>query len=221
MAMDPDFWHARWHKQEIGFHQPEGNPLLGMHWPALAIASATRVLVPLCGKTPDMAWLAARGHEVLGVELSEQAVRDFFTEQGIAATVSERDGFRIHSGGGVTIWVGDFFAMPSTELAACGALYDRASLIALPPEMRRDFAAKLCAELPGDCRGLLIAVDYDQSEMDGPPFSVPESEVRALFAGRFSVEALSSQDALASNSRFRERGLSAMRENAFRIDRPR
>ncbi len=33
-----------------------------------------RVLVPLCGKTPDLLWLAEQGNEIVGVELSEIAV---------------------------------------------------------------------------------------------------------------------------------------------------
>lgn len=219
--MDPDFWLERWSRDEIGFHQAEGNPLLAAHWPTLGLPPDAQVLVPLCGKTPDMAWLAARGHAVIGVELSDKAARDFFSEQQLQPEIRQRDGFTVYSAGEVSIWVGDFFAMPAAELAACDALYDRASLIALPPETRPRFAASLTQKLPVGCRGLLIALDYDQSAMAGPPFSVPESEIRQLFEPAFAVECLARRETLADNERFRQKGLSQLWESAYRLARDR
>ena len=217
--MDPDFWLERWSRDEIGFHQADGNPLLAAHWPTLELPPDAQVLVPLCGKTPDMAWLAARGHAVIGVELSDKAARAFFAEQQLQPEIRQRDGFTVYSAGGVTIWMGDFFAMPTAELAACEALYDRASLIALPPETRRRFAASLTQKLPAGCCGLLIALDYDQSAMAGPPFSVPESEIRQLFEPAFAVERLARKDTLADNERFRQKRLSALQESVYRLDK--
>lgn len=219
--MDPDFWLDRWSRNEIGFHQPEGNPLLAAHWPALGLPPDAQVLVPLCGKTPDMAWLAARGHAVIGVELSDKAARAFFAEQQLQPEIRQRDGFTVYSAGGVAVWVGDFFAMPATVLADCSALYDRASLIALPPPIRRRFAELLTATLPADCRGLLVALEYKQSEMAGPPFSVPESEIRQLFEPAFTVECLTRKETLADNERFRQKGLSQLWESAYRLGRDR
>lgn len=77
--MHEDFWRARWSRNEIGFHLPEVNPWLLRHWPR---ASRGRVLVPLCGKSLDMTWLAGQGLQILGVELMETAVQAFFAEQG-------------------------------------------------------------------------------------------------------------------------------------------
>ena len=216
--MEHDFWHARWTHDEIGFHQPDGNPLLAAHWDAVGAPDGAQVLVPLCGKTPDMAWLAARGHRVVGVELSDKAARAFFDEQGMHAERVRRDGFDVYSAAGVAIWVGDFFQMPAAVFDECAALYDRAALIALPPDMRRRYAATLCEQLPAGCRGLLIAIAYDQSEMAGPPFSVPEDEVRALLEPAFTVSPLAAHDALADNERFRQKGLSALREAAWRLE---
>lgn len=218
--MEHDFWHARWARDEIGFHQPDGNPLLVAHWPDTGVAPDATVLVPLCGKTPDMAWLAGRGHAVIGVELSDRAARAFFDEQGMPAEHDRRDGFDVYRAGTIAIWVGDFFAMPAAVVGGCDALYDRASLIALPPAMRDRYAATLCEQLPADCRGLLVSLDYDQREMDGPPFSVPDDEVRALLGSAFALERLSVHDALPGNARFREKGLTALRETAWRLSRP-
>lgn len=217
--MDPDFWQERWSRDEIGFHQPEGNPLLAAHWPALAIPTDAKVLVPLCGKTPDMAWLAARGHGVVGVELSDKAVHAFFAEQQLQPAVQQRSDFTVYTTARIAVWLGDFFAMPASVLSECTALYDRASLIALPPAARQRFASKLCAELAGDCVGLLIALDYEQREMEGPPFSVPEEEVRALFEPAFRVEPVCREDALPGNERFRRKGLSRLHESVYVLSR--
>ena len=96
-------------------------------------------------------------------------------------------------------------------------VYDRAALIALPPGTRERYADLLCRHLPDGCRGLLVTLAYDQNEMDGPPFSVPDSEVRALLTPAFGAEPLAAHDALADNERFRQKGLSALRETVWRL----
>ena len=88
--MQPEFWHKKWASNQIGFHLPEVNPYLQRHWPELRSRQTARVLVPLCGKSLDLAWLAGRGHQVLGVELSEKAIEDFFSEHQIEPQISEQ-----------------------------------------------------------------------------------------------------------------------------------
>ena len=78
--MDPDFWQDRWRTRQVGFHQPAPHPFLERWWPSLGLPSGTRVYVPLCGKSLDMVWLAVRGYHVVGSELSEIAVAEFFGE---------------------------------------------------------------------------------------------------------------------------------------------
>ena len=213
--MEHAFWFARWEKDEIGFHQPDGNPLLPRHWERLGLTSDARVLVPLCGKTPDLAWLARQGHTVVGVELSEKAATDFFDENGVAPEQRRCDGFTVLSGAGVDIWVGDFFAMPDAVLAECNGLYDRASLIALPPAMRHSFADQLNRAMPSDARGLLISIDYPEDDMDGPPFSVTEEEIARRFEPDWHLITLERNDALAANPFLQDRGLTALHESAY------
>lgn len=217
--MEREFWMARWARDEIGFHQPEGNDLLKVHWPQLGLPESARVLVPLCGKTPDMAWLAACGHEVVGVELSDKAARAFFDEQGLQPETVHLETLMGYRADGVTIWVGDFFALPAGVIEACTAFYDRASLIALPPVMRARFAETLCRRLPAEAVGLLISIAYPDGDMQGPPFSVPGEEVRAAFTADFTVTCLESRDALAMNARFRDRGVSELLESAYALRR--
>ena len=186
--MEPDFWHRRWREGRTGFHQDRPTPLLLAHWSALALAPDTRVLVPLAGKSLDMVWLAAQGHRVLGVELSQLAVEQFFAEHGLQPETRDSKYGRHHEAGGIELIVGDAFGLDADLLRDCAAVFDRAALIALPPDLRRRYARALYAALPAGCRGLLVTLEYPQAERDGPPFSVSEDEVQALYAGDWEID---------------------------------
>ena len=131
--MDPSFWHDRWENQDIGFHQADIHALLPAYWPRLELASDAPVFVPLCGKSLDMVWLAQQGHRVIGAELSQRAIDDFFAERGLAPTTRASGSFTVKSAGPYELWCGDFFDLPREAVAGVAGVYDRAALIALPP----------------------------------------------------------------------------------------
>lgn len=215
--MHEDFWRARWNRNEIGFHLPEMNPWLLRYW---AGEPGTRVLVPLCGKSLDMAWLAGQGHRVLGVELMETAVQAFFAEQGLTPEISDNGRFRCYRHGKLELWCGDFFALRAEDVADCPHFYDRAALIALPPALRERYVAHLSAILPERCEGLLVTVDYDHALRDGPPFAVDDSEVRERWgAAGWSVTLLERRDVLAENWKFLKLGATRLDEAAYRLAR--
>ena len=205
--MDTEFWKARWRANEIGWHEGRANALLAAHWPALGLAKGSIVFVPLCGKSADMAWLAAQGHHVIGVELSEIAVRDFFAENGLDPKRTSQDGFEVSSAGGIEIWRGDFFQLQRRHLTGVAGVYDRASLVAMPPTMQPAYAAKLTEIVPEAAPMLVLTFDYDQSLMAGPPFSVPTARVEALYGQQFTINELERRDALASRPDLQARGL--------------
>ena len=215
--MDIDFWHQRWQRGEIGWHLPHVNPLLQQGWPQLDIAPGSRVLVPLCGKSRDMVWLAAQGYRVLGVELSEPGVRAFFDEQAETPEVEDAGAYRRFRSGAIEILCGDFFALAADELTTIGAIYDRGALVALPPDLREHYVAHLKTVLPEPVPTLLITLDYAQHEMNGPPFAITRSDVSRYFDATHTIELLASADALADSPRFRERGVTSMTENAFAL----
>lgn len=217
--MHEQFWQERWARNEIGFHLDDVHPGLRRHWPALALPAGATVLVPLCGKSLDLAWLAGQGHRVLGVELSEKAVQAFFSEQRLEPSVSCEGAFKVYRCGALEIRCGDFFALAYDDVAACRAVYDRAALIALPPPMRQRYAEQLTAILPAGCQQLLVTLDYEQSEMDGPPFAVNHREVNALYASAWEVEQLEAKEVLQNNPRMRERGLQRLEEQFYRLQR--
>lgn len=209
------FWLERWEREEIGFHQNEVNPYLCEYWQELHLAHDSVVFVPLCGKSRDMLWLREQGHQVLGVELSNIAVQAFFEENGYTPHHVTRGKFEHCEADGIRILCGDFFDFSKDDLAKVSAVYDRASLIALPPEMRERYVRHLASILSPATQILLITVDYPQSEMPGPPFSVSPGEVEALYREHAEVRLLAQMDVLAQNPRFQQRGLSRLQENIF------
>ncbi|MDU9401248.1 thiopurine S-methyltransferase [Pseudomonas sp. zfem004] len=215
--MEPAFWHKRWADNQIGFHQPQVNPYLQAHWPALGLAVGAQVLVPLCGKSLDLLWLAAQGYRVLGVELSRRAVEDFFAEHGLEAEVSQRGAFEVWRCGEIELWCGDIFALNAEDVAGCTGLYDRAALIALPPRMRERYMALLDDLLP-TAKGLLVTLDYDQLLIDGPPFSVGDAEVRAGFSG-WQVDEVEGREILGESPKFMKAGVGRLLERAYSVRR--
>ncbi len=213
--MKPDFWHQRWQLGQIGFHQQEINSHLQKFFHRLPVPGTGQIFVPLCGKSLDLLWLRAQGHQVLGVEISPVAVEDFFRENRLTPSVTRQGRFERYEVDGLAILNGDFFNLKGDELQQICAVYDRASLVALPEEMRIDYASHFNAILPAGISCLLISMEYPQQEMDGPPFAVAESEVRQLFGNRFDVSHLLTLDILAENPQFARRGLSTLQEKVF------
>lgn len=210
--MEKDFWLERWKRKEIGFHRNEINPYLLQHWQELHLAPDSVVFVPLCGKSLDMLWLRKQGHHVLGVELSSLAAQAFFQENGYTPRHAACGKFERYEADGICILCGDFFDLSRDDLANVDAAYDRASLIALPPEMRERYTRHLVNILPPATKTLLITLDYPQTEMPGPPFAVSSGEIEALYRKHAEIRLLAQLDVLAQNQRFKDRGLSQLQE---------
>lgn len=213
--MQHNFWHERWQQNQIGFHKHEVNPFLQRYWPRLQRNSTGRVFVPLCGKSNDLLWLRTMGHRVVGVELSPLAVESFFSENRLQANVSKQGNFCVSAISGLRILCGDFFALQPKDLGPIEAVYDRASLVALPPDMRVEYAMHLSTLVSPKTQILLIAFDYPQHEMSGPPFSVEREEIDHLFGHWCDIELLASEDVLSHEEHFKQRGLTRLQENIY------
>jgi thiopurine S-methyltransferase len=215
--MNIEFWRRRWEQNEIGFHEAKPNRLLLQFGERLRVTATPRVLVPLCGKSTDLAWLAAHGFRVTGVEAVRQAAAAFFEENQLSTTTATWHGFEQFAGERLEILVGDFFALDPSLIPPFDAVYDRAALIAVRPEEREPYVMRLLELLRPGGRLLLVNFAYDQAVMGGPPFSLDEAEVRRLFGSRCTLELLADEDILDNESRFRQRGLTWLREQAWLI----
>jgi len=200
-------WLSHWEGGRIGWHQSSGSAALRKFWPGAGCGK--RVLVPLCGKSPDLLWLAEQGHEVTGVELSEIAVRAFFDEAGLEFEVTKVDGLKWFRNlqKYITVVCGDYFSFSDKPF---DALYDRAALAALPPHTRPKYIQHTKSLLKPDAAQLLLTLEYDQSKVNGPPFSVLPDEVKSHWprlrrAGSRTAEK-------NSPSKFHEAGISEVIE---------
>lgn len=217
--MEPSFWHERWERAEIGFHQQHINVHLQQFWTQLQLPPGQRVFVPLCGKSCDVLWLAGEGYPVTGVEISPIAVEAFFAENRLSPHRWREGSFEYWEADEIRILLGDFFSLEPHHLSDCAGIYDRASLIALPPALRVRYAEKLGSVSPCASHLLLVTMEYDQTVLAGPPFAVSETEVRALYEPTHTVELLYTRNALAEESRWRERGLAWLVEKVYRLTR--
>jgi thiopurine S-methyltransferase len=193
--MEPNFWLGRWERGETGWHQNEVEAGLIQGFAGLA---PTRVLVPLCGKSLDLAWIAAQGHEVLGVELSAMACDAFFAENKIPFKKSVQGPFTCYEAPKFKILNGNFFDLSAAELGKIGAIYDRAALIALPIELREKYAAHM-TQIIKNCgtesgfRFLQIILQRTPHDEKGPPFSISPAELERLYGSHFQLRAISSE----------------------------
>ena len=228
--MELDFWHERWEKGETGFHQTELNPYLGYFYgekgPAVENRGALRVFVPLCGKSLDMQWLLQNGYSVVGVECSQLAIEAFFDSHNMAYQKTEVSNHIKYVPEGnpssrntLEILQSDFFSVTQADLGDITDVFDRASLIALPEDMRLKYVARMAEFQKAGTRTLLVTLTYPQHEMDGPPFSVTEEEVKKLYADHFNIDKLLVKNILEEEPRFQQRGLTSLVETAYKLTR--
>lgn len=189
--MNEDFWQQRWKENNIAFHQSEANPLLVKYFESLSLTKGDRIFLPLCGKTLDIAWLLSKGFRVVGVEFADLAIRQLFSELKVTPKISQVDKLVRYSAEGLDIYVGDFFHLTKELLGQVNAVYDRAALVALPPETRILYTKHL-VKITDHAPQLLIAYDYDQNAMSGPPFSVPQVEIESHYKNEFHLTRLAS-----------------------------
>jgi thiopurine S-methyltransferase len=213
--MEGEFWLDKWQRNEIGFHQPQGHLWLRQYWPSAL--SGARVLVPLCGKSVDLLWLAEQGCDVTGVELSQAAVTAFFAENNLDYQLDAEGAFSCYRAKNMAlaIYCGDFFNYTSEPF---DALFDRAALVAMPKTMRPDYVAHCQQLLSKDAYQLLISFVYDQDKMTGPPFSVPDAEMRQYWGE--ALRLLDEKQVISESPRFRDSGLDSLLEKVWEIRSP-
>lgn len=225
--MEIDFWIERWDNNKTGFHQQQVNPYLkyfyGDKGPAVEQREKLKVFVPLSGKSKDMLWLSQNGYEVFAVECSERAVKDFFEENALNYKFAAKDQHALYQSSElpalIEILQGDFFALQSEVLDDITDIFDRASLVALPVEMRALYANKMAELQKQGVRTLLVTLTFDPEEMNGPPFSVTEEEVFDLYAEKFSIQKLLSKDVIEEETGLKNRGLTALQETVYKLVR--
>jgi thiopurine S-methyltransferase len=214
-----DFWHERWRSGKVGFHQNTVAPALQKHWSRLNVTRGCTVFVPLCGKSLDMLWLRDREHSVVGIDLSDVALDSFCVENGILARRTDVDGFAEYQAASLRLLCGDFFGLTPPTLGSFRFIYDRAALVSWAPELRTKYVEHLTQLAPQGCETLLITIEYPQTEISGPPFSVDAECVNRLYSPHHEIRPLHREDILATDPKLRARGVTQLYESCYHLTR--
>lgn len=215
-----DMWLEAWQNNNIGFHQSAYQHFLKTHWDKIIQSKqGESVFVPLCGKSLDMIFLAKeKGLNVVGVELSDKACELFFQENQLDHQRFEENNFLSFQHPQYTLYCGDLFDLTSNQLENVKYAYDRAALIALPPQIRSRYVAHILENSPSLKKYFLITLDYGNSKL-GPPFSVSDEEVQKLFGNWGKIEIVASETTTNISKSLQEHGINKGKQTAWCISR--
>lgn len=185
--MDKQFWLTKWDNHQIGFHEGTVNAMLKKHFRHLT--DAKTIFVPLCGKAQDMVWFIQQGIHVVGVEYSDMAIQQLFDSLHIEPAITKIKHFNHYKGPSIDIFVGDLFDLTPKLLPKIEAVYDRASLVALPKHTRLKYSKHL-HQITNGAKQLLISFEYPKNTLIAPPFSVPSSEIQHLYGSNYRIQHL-------------------------------
>ncbi len=192
----------------------QGHPVIGAELSPIAVAQffAETKLTPEIEKD-------RHGFDVYTASQAHPTSQTLTTSQTHTTPQTPGDAATVSDARALTVWCGDFFRLPPAATQTVGGIYDRASLIALPPDLKIAYAKKLTELSPIGTKTLLITLDYDQSEMSGPPFATPVHEVKALFGTTHTIKILHHRDSLADNPNLRARGVTALTTTVLMLER--
>lgn len=183
------YWEKRWEIKATGFHIDNVHPMLVKHFTQLTDHKA-KILVPLCGKTVDMIWLASNGHQVIGVEYVQSPVEEFFAENKIDYTTRQVNDFKLYESAdkSIRIYNGDFFKFTVDYEGPIELVWDRASFVALTPSLRQNYARQIQSLLSDKFNYLMDTFEFDERIFPGPPHSVNFAEVKQLYGTKCKIE---------------------------------
>lgn len=190
MALTAEDWHKRyWEDNNLYFHCEEPHDMLVKFYDRICGERNERIFLPLCGKSVDLMWLANRGHEVVGLEFSDIAVKAVFEESNQEYNVLTQDNFDVYKAKNVplTIYKGDFFLITNKLLGKFDAVWDRGGFTAIEAERRSEYVKILLTLLQETGKVLLFSVNFDTSSYGGPPYPASIENVKDYF-GNCKVE---------------------------------
>jgi SAM-dependent methyltransferase len=168
------FWQARFETQQTGWDRGGPSPQL-LAWLDSGALQPCRIAVPGCGRGWEVAELARRGFDVVGLDYTPAAVeaaRAHCAHQGVAAEIVQAD------------------VLHYTPERSFDAIYEQTCLCALHPEHWQAYAAQLHEWLrPGG--GLYAAfmqaprpAALEEGLIEGPPYHCDINAMRALLPER-------------------------------------
>lgn len=216
--MKKEFWIEKWQNKQTGFHKDFTHPLLIEYINELSLSKGDTVFVPLCGKSIDMLWLSEQGYKVIGIELSELAVEQFFSENQLEYVKTKDNQFDVYQYQNISIYRGDIFDLSKKHTVDVKAVYDRAALIALPDGLVGKYVQKISEVIPHHAKQLLITLEFVKtSGPKGPPFSTTDEKVRDLYIDFSSINILQEVDIISREDKFKQQGCNYVYERVYLI----
>ena len=217
--MEHKFWRERWKEGRVGFHQADVHPTLLKRKKELFSLSGQSVLVPLAGKSFDVNWFAQEGHEVTAIELSVIAAREFHEEHQREPTVGKVGSYEVFQSERCRFMVGDVFNAKELGEGSFDIVWDRAALVALDPPRRAKYGPLMLSMLKPGGFILLNTFRYPRGIKEGPPHSIEEQEIWALYGDNARIELLESADRIEEETRWKEMGFPFWVTSTWKITR--
>ncbi|GAB1298142.1 Thiopurine S-methyltransferase [Apodemus speciosus] len=246
-------WQDKWVTRHISFHQEQGHQLLKKHLDTfLKGQNGLRVFFPLCGKAIEMKCMRGTSCDVhlclpgisseedddddndvsvrrpwphvVGVEISEIAIREFFAEQNLSYTeepLTEIAGAKIFKvcidyvlQGTFPYTAAAFLIFPDDDddddddnssneanIGKFDRIWDRGALVAVNPgdrdrsQFTPRYAELILSLLRKEFQYLVAILSYDPTKHAGPPFYVSDAELKRLFGTNCVMQCLEEVDA--------------------------
>lgn len=215
--MENHYWLDKWQNNDIAFHENNINTHLKIYLEKLNLNPGDTILVPLCGKTKDMLWLAECGLQVIGIELSPIACHDFFAELNITPQITKLSHFTKYQYNNIQILCGDIFTLSNSDLPIIHAIFDCKSLIALPPNLRKKYVDHILGCTGDNIKILLLVLDTN-CHTNTPPYSVNNIEVELLYGSHFKIELLKALPFTTIPEHLLKKGYSEITENVYLLE---
>lgn len=211
--MEASFWFKSW---ELGgfytsFHRKDIHPYV-LNYMNPENITGKNVLVPLCGKTVDMLYLSQFANKVIGVELVEEAILQFFQENSLPFHQVDHETYISEN---ITLLKKDFMALTREEIGPIDWVLDRASLVALPSQMRIDYLHTLDRLTTIGTQTLLITLEYFPL-INSAPFSIDGQEVEQYYGMGHVIKHVE-QPSLPNHGMVRKWNLDFLIEHGFVI----
>jgi len=188
-----NYWEKKWEDGLTSWHRNEVDRRLMKYLGELtSTRSGVRVLVTWCGKSVDIPWLCKEGYEVVGVELSEIAVKQMFDESNIPYTVNRQDSFLVYQGTDrrIAVYVGNYYELTPAIVGVFEAIWDHHALGASEPKDRLAYKQVLVSLLRPHGKILLSHFEYGNQIRNQAPYSISQEMIKDLFEDKFDIKYL-------------------------------
>ncbi len=215
--MEKEYWINKWHSNDIAFHEQNITPDLISHIKQLKLKEDDCIFVPLCGKTKDMLWLVHQGFYVIGVEISDIACHDFFSESQITPRIVHTDKYKKYESERITLFCADFFDLKQSDFPPVKAIYDCKALIALPPCHREKYLTQILNCFGSDINILLLTREGDKT-VKPPPYPISDKEIKLLYSEYFNIQQIEYNEIKNIPERLINKGYTQMFERTYLME---